>query len=161
VGRVAACCPVPTGDTLNGRVTFISHHEGQSSLTIKSIEKLDGRRYLIRLDGTPHLIKNSLLVKSVQSDSLVVEPPPVLAGHKQANFSVYRKAGDGKVHLLGPLLRISQSSVLDEWGTYMRTHSTVHVAGADALKPDGEIALSLLCTGEDRFIIPNVGFVQQ
>jgi len=34
-------------------------------------------------------------------------------------------------------------------------------ASGDALKPDDEVALSLLCTGDDRFVIPNVGFVEQ
>ena len=158
---VQADRPIPTGDALRGRAMFVTHREGRSSFTVEHVEKLDEARYQIKLEGAPHLATNTLLVTGAEGDGIVVGPPPVLPRAKTANFNVYHRERTGAVRLLGPLLRCSWKEILDEWGTARPSQPRVHVANAGAVGPGDEIALTMLWTGHDRFLIPNVASLEK
>ena len=149
---------MPLGDALMNRALFISHREGRSSLTIESVEPVTDSRYRVKLAGFPHLSRNILLVRSVDKDGIVVEPPPVLPRKKQEVFNVYRRSQDGTVELIGPLLRTSVQTSRDEWGTDMTRQHRVHIEDSGSIKPGDEIALSMLCVRRDTFRVPNVAF---
>jgi hypothetical protein len=156
---VRADRPMPEGAALHGRTIFISHRAGRSSFTIDRVVKVEGSRYRIHLDGTPHLVKNTLLVRSVTGDRLTVEPPPVLPRNGITRYNVYHGQSDGALRLIGPLLGLSRDAIRDEWGTAMAWQERVHVEQASAVKPGEEIALTMLCVGRDQFVVPNVCFV--
>jgi hypothetical protein len=158
---VRADRPLPEGAALGGRTIFISHPAGRSSFTIDRVARLEGDRYRIFLLGAPHLVKNTLRVRSAADDRLGVEPPPVLPRNMLTRYNVYHCRPDGVLRPIGPLVDLTRDSIRDEWGTNLAVEDRVHVAGASAVKPGEEIALSMIATGRDRFVVPNVCFVSK
>ena len=143
----------PEGTALQGRPIIIQHREDRSSFTIKSITGLANDRYLIQLDDKPQLMSNWLLVKKVDADGIVVEPPPVLDA-KHRTYKVY--AGDrDNVRMLGRLGRITSPSIYNEYGTVMYRFHRVMTDDYTGLKPGQEIAITRLEEGVDTVFVTN------
>ncbi len=144
------------GEVLAGQTLIVQHREDRSSFTIRSVEALGGGRYLLRLDGHPHLMNNWLLVRHVDGSGITVEPPPVL-DHKRSAFKVY--AGDpASPHMLGPLRQLQSVPVCDEWGTAMQRFYQVVTDDYTGVEPGGEIGITRLEKGHDTVFVTRFAY---
>ncbi len=144
--------PFPVGEELAGLPVIIQHEEDRSSFGISSVERLGDDRYLLRLDGRPHLMKNWLLVTEVSGSGITVEPPPALDLEPRNGYHVYGETAGG-LRMLGPLLGTSGESIRDEWGAGLRGFRRVLTDDYSGVAPGQEIGITCLKKGHDTVLI--------
>ncbi len=141
---------------LKGLPIIVQHTEDRSSFTIDTIQRVADDRYLIKLDDQPHLMNNWLLVKKVDAEGIVIEPPPVL--DSKNTFKVY--AGEpGQMRMLGPLRGFGSKTVYNEYGTRMHSFRSVLTDSYEGVEPGQEIAITRLEKGKDTVFVTNFAYV--
>ena len=145
----------PEGDTLAGRPVIVQHTEDRSTFLIKSVSAQGKGRYLVQLDDQPHLMNNWLLVKKVDAEGIVIEPPAVLDGKN--TYKVY--GGEpGRMRMLGPLRGFGSKTVYNEYGTRMHTFQSVLTDSYEGVEPGQEIGITRLEKGVDTVSVTNFAY---
>jgi len=121
------------------------------------VQKLGDERYLLRLDGQPHLMKNWLLVTEVSGSGITVEPPPALDYEPRHGYYVYGETA-GELRMLGPLLGTSSESIRDEWGAGIHGFSKVLTDDYSGVAPGQEIGITCLKKGHDTVFVTNYAY---
>jgi hypothetical protein len=148
---------MPEGDVLRGEVVTVRHRERCSAYTIQSVENRGGDEYTVRLEGWPHLAIGYLRVTDTEADRAWVEPPPVLQG-KVDHLNVFKVEGDRSLTFLEPLGGRVSDEIRDEWGCGIRSRNALELAHAGLVSPGGDVAISALHPGVDRFRIVGSGY---
>lgn len=145
---------LPAGSQLAGRTLVVQHAEDRSTFTISSVVALGQDRYTIHLDDEPHLANNWFLVREVDGEGIVVEPPPVL-DMKTRNYKVY--AGrPGKLRMIGPLKEFGSKRIHSEAGLLMHSLERIVTDNMDRVRPGEELAITRLEKGRDTFSVSNL-----
>ena len=147
---------LPEGDALKGAVVTVRHCERATAYTVQSVQQMGDGTAKLRLDGYPHLAIGYLRVTGTEDGRVWVEPPPVLQG-KVDHLSVFRVADDRSLVFLQPLGERGSDDILDEWGTRIRARHYLGLKDAGGMTTGGEVALSPLRPGIDRFRIFGCG----
>ena len=155
VGKTLTVKPdgaLPEGDALEGAVVTVRHRERAAAYTVQSVRQMDDGTAVLCLDGYPHLAIGYLRVTGVDDGRVWVEPPPVLQG-KVDHLNVFRVEDDRSLAFLQPLGERGNDDILDEWGTRIRTRHYLTLRDAGRVTAGGEVAISPLHPGVDRFRI--------
>jgi hypothetical protein len=140
---------------------YVRHQHGTSTFSLQQIERLDERRYCVRLNDAPHLALNRLEVSRMHGREIVVAPPPNLprsAGPPDLlhlGLQVYARDGAQR-RRLGTIVSTGGLARSDAFGQkFTSPEPTLRLSNnGPTLAPGQELEVTRLRLGQDQVVIP-------